>query len=63
MLPPYGGVIVTLLDAPLSAADTSTPDILDLAAPCFELEGYHLQITDLSEEKDIRWLHWRKKPE
>ena len=63
VLPPYGGVIVTLLDAPLSAADTSTPDLLDLAAPCFELEGYHLQITDLSEEKDIRWLHWRKKPE
>ena len=55
--------IVTLLDAPLSAADAKTPDMLDLGVPCFDLEGYHLQITDLSEEMDIRWLHWRKKPE
>ena len=61
--PPYGGTIVTLLDAPLSAADAKTPDVLDLGVPCFDLEGYHLQITDLSEEMDIRWLHWRKKPE
>ena len=61
-LPPYGGVIVTLLDAPLSAADASTPDVLNLGVPCFDLEGYHLQITDLSGEKDTRWLHWRKKP-
>lgn len=61
--PPYGGTIVTLLDAPLSAADAKTPDVLDLGVPCFDLEGYHLQITDLSEEMDIRWFHWRKKPE
>ena len=61
VLPPCGGVIVTLLDAPLSAADTGTPEAEDLSAPCFELEGYHLQITDLTEEKQVRWIHWREK--
>ena len=61
VLPPFGGVIVTLLDAPLSAATSRTPSIPDLEEPCFDLEGYHLQITDLSEEKHVRWLRWREK--
>ena len=63
ILPPYGGVIVTLLDAPTSAADAETPDVMDLGTPCFDLEGYHLQITELTAEKDVRWIHWRKKTE
>ena len=60
--PPCGGVIVTLLDAPLSAAVSHTPEILDLSSPCFILEGYHLQITDLSQEKQTRWIRWRQRP-
>ena len=61
--PPYGGVIVSLLDAPASAAPSFTPDVLDLKKPCFDLEGYHLEILDLSGEKRERWLRWRKRPE
>ena len=60
--PPYGGVIVTLLDASISDADARTPDVLDLGEACFDLEGYHLQVTDLTKEKQVRWLHWREKP-
>ena len=63
LLPPFGGVIVTILDVPLSAADSRTPDALGLGAPCFDLEGYHLQITDLSAEKRVRWIRWRKRPD
>ena len=62
VLPPYGGAIVTLLDAGLSGADSRTPDVLDLGQACFDLEGYHLQVTDLSQERQVRWLHWREKP-
>lgn len=63
VLPPYGGVIVSILDVPASAATGYTPDILDLKKPCFDLEGYHLEILDLSVEKRERWIRWRKKPE
>lgn len=63
VLPPYGGVIVSILDVPASAATGYTPDILDLKKPCFDLEGYHLEILDLSGEKRERWIRWRKKPE
>ena len=61
--PPYGGVIVSILDVPVSAAKASTPDVLDLRVPCFDLEGYHLQILDLSQEKQYRWIRWRHRPE
>ena len=60
--PPYGGVIVTLLDAAPEDAPYHTPDVLDLKTPCFDLEGYHLQVTDLSGEKQTRWIRWRQKP-
>ena len=60
--PPCGGVIVTLLDASAEDAPFRTPAVSGLDTPCFELEGYHLQITDLSTEKQIRWIRWRKKP-
>lgn len=61
--PPYGGVIVTILDVPPEAATASTPEAIGLSAPCFDLEGYHLQITDLAQEKQYRWIRWRGKPE
>ena len=61
-LPPYGGVIVTLLDAAPEDTWSRTPSVLDLGAPCFDLEGYHLQVTDLSGEKQTRWIRWREKP-
>ena len=61
-LPPYGGVIVTLLDAAPEDTRSRTPAVLDLGAPCFDLEGYHLQVTDLSGEKQTRWIRWREKP-
>ncbi len=57
--PPDGGVIVTLLDAPASAATGSMLTPNNVEKPCFELEGYHLQITDLDAEKDSRWIRWR----
>ncbi len=60
VVPPYGGVIISILDVPLSAATSETPQIKDLGRPCFELEGYHLQITDLTAEKRYRWIRWRK---
>ena len=60
--PPYGGVIVSLLDASAGDAPSFTPDILDLKKPCFDLEGYHLEILDLSGEKQERWIHWRHTP-
>ena len=59
--PPYGGVIVTLLDAPVTEATGRTPAVQGLDAPCFELEGYHLQITDLGAERQTRWIRWREK--
>ena len=59
--PPYGGVIVTLLDAAPEDAPYHTPDVLDLKTPCFDLEGYHLQVTDISGEKQTRWIRWREK--
>ena len=61
--PPFGGVIVSILDVPLSEATAATPDYLGLSAPCFDLEGYHLEILDLSAEKRVRWIRWRKRPE
>lgn len=60
--PPYGGVIVTLLDANPEDAAYHTPAVLDLETRCFDLEGYHLQVTDLSGEKQTRWIRWRQKP-
>ena len=60
--PPCGGVIVTILDVPLDAADAMTPNEIGLSAPCFDLDGYHLQITDLSQEKQYRWVRWRQRP-
>lgn len=60
VIPPYGGVIVSILDVPLSAVASETPQIKDLGRPCFELDGYHLQITDLSKEKRYRWIRWRR---
>ena len=58
--PPYGGVIVSILDVPAEAAPSFTPDVLDLKKPCFDLEGYHLEILDLSGEKQQRWIRWRE---
>ena len=57
--PPCGGVIVSLLDAPAEAAPSVTPDVLDLQRPCFDLDGYHLEVMDLSIEKEQRWIRWR----
>lgn len=65
-LPPFGGVIVSLLDVPAEAAPSFTPEIPELPElkkPCFDLEGYHLEILDLSAEKRQRWIRWRKRPE
>ena len=64
--PPFGGVIVSLLDVPAEAAPSFTPEIPELPElkkPCFDLEGYHLEILDLSGEKRERWIRWRKRPE
>ncbi len=61
--PPFGGVIVTILNVPAAAAASSTPDAIGLCFPCFDLEGCHLPITDLSQEKQYRWIRWRQKPE
>ena len=63
IIPPYGGVIVSILDVPQSVATAETPDEIGLCQPCFDLEGYHLQITDLSQEKRFRWIRWRLKAE
>lgn len=63
IIPPYGGVIISILDVPSSAATAETPDEIGLGQPCFDLEGYHLQITDLSQEKRFRWIRWRLKAE
>ncbi len=65
VLPPFGGVIVSLLDAPAEAAPSFTPDVPEvpeLKRPCFDLEGYHLEILDLSAEKRQRWIRWRQRP-
>lgn len=59
--PPCGGVIVTLLDVSAEDAPFRTPAVPGLEAPCFDLEGYHLQVTDLSGEKQTRWIRWREK--
>lgn len=61
--PPFGGVIVTILDVPAEAAPGVTMDAAEPGVPCFDLEGYHLQITDLTAEKQHRWIRWRKRPE
>jgi len=61
VVPPYGGVIVTILDVPPETAPAQTPEVKDLSRPCFELERYHLQVTDLAEEKRVRWIRWRQK--
>ena len=63
VLPPYGGVIVSILDVPASEATEYTKDILDLRKPCFDLEGYHLEILDVSGEKQERWIRWRQRPQ
>ena len=63
IVPPYGGVIVTVLDVPPSAAPDRTPEAGGLERPCFVLEGYCLQVTDLAQEKYYRWLRWRQRPE
>ena len=63
VIPPFGGVIVTILDVPPEAATLKTADGDGVEIPCFELEGYHLQITDLTAEKTYRWVRWRKRPE
>ena len=65
VLPPFGGVIVSLLDVPAEAAPGFTPDVPEvpeLRKPCFNLEGYHLEILDLSGEKHERWVRWRQRP-
>ena len=61
--PPFGGVIVSILDVPAEAAPSFTPDAEGLRTPCFDLEGYHLEILDLSGEKQERWIRWRKPAE
>ena len=61
ILPFLTSVIVTLLDAAPEDAPYHTPDVLDLKTPCFDLEGYHLQVTDISGEKQTRWIRWREK--
>ena len=66
IVPPFGGVIVSLLDVPAEAATGFTPDVPDvpeLKKPCFDLEGYRLEILDLSAEKRQRWIRWRQKPD
>ena len=60
IIPPYGGVIVSLLDVPAEAAPSFTPDAEGLGKPCFDLEGCHLEILDLSGEKQERWIRWRR---
>ena len=64
-LPPFGGVIVSILDVPAEAAPAFTPEVPELpelTKPCFNLEGYKLEILDLSAEKRQRWIRWRKRP-
>ena len=63
VIPPFGGVIVTILDVPPKAAPLMTADGDGKEIPCFELEGYHLQVTDLTAEKTFRWIRWRQRPE
>ena len=63
LLPPFGGVIVTILDVPPEAAPMKTTDGDGTEIPCFELEGYHLQVTDLNAERTYRFVRWRKRPE
>jgi len=62
ILPPFGGVIVSLLDVPLSTAPLRTAAFPGLEeAPCFDLEGYRLTVLDLSGERQERWIRWRQK--
>jgi hypothetical protein len=56
-------VIVTILDVPPEAAPMKTTDGDGTEIPCFELEGYHLQVTDLNAERTYRFVRWRKRPE
>jgi len=63
VIPPFGGVIVTILDVPPEAAPLMTADGDGRKIPCFEVEGYHLQVTDLTAEKTYRWIRWRQRPE
>ena len=61
VLPPYGGVIVSILDVPSSATTGRTPAVMDLGRPCFYLEGYPLEILDISRAKQERWIRWDEK--
>ncbi len=61
VLPPFGGVVISLLDVPLSATLSRTAPVPDLEAPCFNLEGYHLTVLDLSQERQVRWIRWRER--
>ena len=63
LIPPFGGVIVTILDVPPEAAPLMTADGDGKEIPCFDLEGYPLQVTDLNAEKTYRFVRWRKRPE
>ena len=63
LIPPFGGVIVTILDVPPEAAPMKTADGDGVEIPCFELEGYHLQVTDLTAERTYRFVRWKKRPE
>jgi len=56
---------VSILDVPAGDAPSFTPEIPELPElkwPCFDLEGYHLEILDLSTEKRQRWIRWRQRP-
>ena len=63
IFPPYGGVIISIIDVPESAAPGRTSDVIGESVPCFDLEGYCLQVTDLSREKQVRCIRWRVRPE
>ena len=56
--PPDGGVIVTLLDVPPEAAPEQMLTPNNVYKPYFLLEGYKLQVTDLSGEDAVRWIRW-----
>ncbi len=61
--PPFGGVIVSILDVPPEKAPAVTADGAGKEIPCFVLEGYNLQVTDLTAEQTYRFIRWRKRPE
>ena len=44
------------------SAPYRTPAVEGLESePCFDLEGYHLQVTSLENERRIRWIRWKQK--